>query len=102
MTEIKNFTPHEIVLCGNVIPSTGLARVSVNSQQVGEIGGVPLNKLVYGEVTGLPEPEEGVVYVVSNIVATAVKGKRYDCLVVDKTIRNDKGQVIGCEALAIL
>jgi hypothetical protein len=86
-----------------VIPSTGLARVSVVSSQVAEIcDGIPLNKICYGDVTGLPVPQEGVAYIVSNIVAQAVKGKRYDCFVVDKTIRNEAGQVIGCEALAIL
>lgn len=100
MSTIKNYTPHDIVLCGNVIKSSGVARVSVTSVEIGNINGIPVSKNTYGEVVGLPEVVPGTVYIVSSLVAQAVKGIREDCLIVDKTIRNDAGQVVGCEGLA--
>lgn len=51
-------------------------------------------------MTGLSEPQADTIYVVSAIVAQAVSGKRDDVYVVDETIRNEQGQIVGCNALA--
>ena len=45
---------------------------------------IPINRVKLGEVTGLPGPQANTVYLVSLIVAQAVK--RSDVLTVDDTI----------------
>ena len=101
MKNIINLTPHEITLCGQKLPSSGVARVATATQQVDEINGIPVNRLTFGQVTGLPEERKDTIYIVSRIVAEAVKGQRNDDIyIVDKTVRNEQGQIIGCEALA--
>ena len=60
----------------------------------------PINKTEYGQVTGLPEPKAGTYYIVSSIVAQAVKGVRDDVLIVDDTVRDNEGRIIGARALA--
>jgi hypothetical protein len=97
---ILNLTPHEITLCGKKLPSSGVARVAQTTQQVAEINGIPVNKLSFGQVMGLPEERKDTIYIVSRIVAEAVKGQRNDVFIVDKTVRNEQGQIVGCEALA--
>jgi hypothetical protein len=99
---ILNYTPHAIVLCGKSYESNGVARCKTLESVVAEINGIKVNKREFGGVEGLPEPAEGVVYVVSSIVAQALKGSRDDVFVPDEFIRDEKGNIIGCEALACL
>ena len=107
MTEMTlvNLTPHAInmIVDGDVketIVSSGLARCSVMSNVVGQINGYNVCENTYGEVVGLPQPQEGTIYIVSALVAQAVKGLRTDVVVVDKTVRNESGQIIGCTGFA--
>lgn len=53
---------------------------------------------VFGEVVDLPEPQEGVLYIVSMLVA-ARAANRTDLVSPGRQIRNDAGQVIGCAGL---
>lgn len=69
MTTIKNFTPHTINLNnGESYPSVGLARVSSQFTNFDEHG---VCRVEYGEVEGLPEPEDGVLLIVSAMVLAA-------------------------------
>jgi len=102
MKKILNLTPHEITLCGQKLPSSGVARVAQTTQQVDQINGIPVNRLTFGQVVGLPEAQKDTIYIVSKIVAEAVKGQRDDVYIVDKTVRNEQGQIVGCEALAVV
>jgi membrane protease subunit (stomatin/prohibitin family) len=108
MTNIINLTPHNITLIDNnnnivdVFQSAGLARVDSNTCQVSTVNGIPVNTVKFGNVTGLPDPQDDTFFVVSRIVADAVKGTRNDILIVDKTVRNDAGQIIGCQAFAVV
>lgn len=53
---------------------------------------------VFGEVVDLPEPQEGVLYVVSMLVA-ARASNRTDLVSPGRQLRNEAGQVIGCAGL---
>ena len=53
---------------------------------------------VFGEVVDLPEPQEGVLYVVSMLVAARAVG-RNDLVSPGRQLRNEAGQVIGCAGL---
>jgi len=59
---------------------------------------IPVVKTRFGEVEGLPEPEEGTVYIVSNLVAQAVPD-REDVFFPDDLVRDENGNIIGCRAL---
>ena len=99
MTSIVNLTPHTININGVDIASSGLARVATMTTQIGIVNGIPINHVVMGNVTGLPDPQQDTVFIVSRIVADAVKD-RQDVLIVDKTIRDADGKITGCSALA--
>lgn len=53
---------------------------------------------VFGEVVDLPEPQEGVLYIVSMLVA-ARASNRTDLVSPGRQLRNEAGQVIGCAGL---
>lgn len=60
---------------------------------------VPLAEVGFGEVTGLPDPRSGVVYIVSRATAERTTG-RTDAFYPDRPVRSKTGQIIGCRALA--
>lgn len=110
--KLVNLTPHAINLMPDgkdgqivTIPPSGTVarcttrRIPVDTIEVDGIS-VPINHTEFGEVTGLPEPQEDVYYIVSSIVAQAVRWERDDVLIVDDTVRDDEGRIIGARALA--
>ena len=102
--KVINATPHEINLAnqeGEVVktysPSGLVVRVETRSVVVDNLDGFPVTASEFGEVKGLPDQEEGTVYIVSLLVANALKGKRNDIvspLTDGSAIRKD-GQVIA-------
>ena len=89
--QIINLTPHPVtVLDGpheGTYPSAGIARVD----------GLP-----HGPIVGLPDPAEGVRYVVSVLVAEAVivaNGRRNDIFVPGDQVRDESGRIVGCREL---
>jgi hypothetical protein len=108
MAKIVNLTPHAIVLMAEnetitIKPSGIIARCATTREQVDsiEIDGVvfPVNQIGFGAVQGLPDPQDGVCYVVSSLVANAAKG-RSDLLTVDDAVRDGAGNIVGARALA--
>ena len=103
-----NRTEHEVKIfntVGAIIPDKVLEqytgepiRVSCESRKVGTIEGVDIYENVYGEVTGLPEYQEGTYYVVSAMVRQALPHRK-DLLSPGQLIRNEAGQPIGCLGL---
>lgn len=104
MKNIVNLTPHEInIVVGDekisVKPSGNVARVVECIVENGEIWGIAWSRIEHLRVEGLPEPEEGTIYIVSSLVAQALKGKREDVYFPAYLIRDERGNVIGCSAL---
>ena len=85
---------------GLILPASGeVARVTFSTQQVDEVDGIPIFKTVYEpEVTGLPEPQDNVIYITSSMAAQATK--RHDVLAPTKLIRDSDGQVIAAGGFA--
>jgi len=87
-------------------PSGTVARCNVDREKkdkiIDEIDGweitIPVTKTRFGEVEGLPEPQEGTIYIVSNLVAQAVPD-REDVFFPDDIVRDSQGNIIGCRAL---
>ena len=105
--KLKNFTPHNVVIVINeatkiVIPSDGIARVTETKTVAPsiDVDGVAVETFVsaFGEVENLPPQEEGVMLIVSALVASAAKG-RDDLLVPGELVRDDGGNIVGCKSL---
>ena len=109
--KLRNFTSHEVVVFladGTEIrfPSEGTARVEVYGEPCNEtICGVPVlsRRAKYGEVSGLPEPEQGTMFIVSLVMGMALRGSRDDLLVPAtdpaNVIRTPDGKIVGVRAL---
>lgn len=103
--KFANLTPHDVNLILPdetifTIPASGIiARVGCHSEQVGMLGCIPVTKTVFDTVvTDLPEPQEGVIYLTSTLVAQAVPD-RTDVLAPADLLRDEAGRIIGCGAL---
>lgn len=96
---IRNYTPHTVTINGKDYPSEGVARCTSEVKVVDNLEGIDITETTFGEVFGLPEEVLGIRYIVSRIVAEAVKGKREDCFIVSETIRNEEGRIVGCKSL---
>jgi hypothetical protein len=103
---IKNFTPHPITICNNagevirIIQSEGVVRLKAVTVPAGEIDGILVTKTEFGHPEGLPEFGEGVYYVVSQLVKTALPS-RSDLLVPAEVVRDEKGNIVGCKSLGL-
>lgn len=102
--EIRNLTPHEVrVVLGNgnvlTFPASGeVARVASQTVQVDQLGAIPVVHLVFGDVVGLPDPEDEVINIVSSLVRAACP-QRGDLLSPGELVRDEKGAVVGCKNL---
>lgn len=98
-----NLTPHKINIHTDsetvvVSPSGQVARVETKSERIGEIDGIEIFSTTYGDVIDLPDPSEGVNYIVSGMVAQQVPW-RVDVYSPGDLIRNEQGQPVGCRGL---
>ena len=105
--KLKNFTPHNVVVVVDeaatiVIPSEGIARVTETKTVAPsiDVDGAIIETFTssFGEVENLPPQEEGVMLIVSALVASAAKG-RDDLLVPGELVRDDGGNIVGCKSL---
>lgn len=109
MQKIVNLTPHTINFVGQdntivaSIPSSGVARATQRREIVDTIvaNGIslPIARCTYGDVQGLPEPMDDTIYIVSAITAQAVP-TRPDVFIVDDSVRDESGRIIGVRGLA--
>jgi hypothetical protein len=107
--EIINATPHDITIISDgekiVIPKSNLIiRLKERRVKVGEleINGkkVNVNRVEY-ETSDIPPEKEGVFYIVSSLIAGAFPNRK-DLLIVDETIRDEKGTIVGCKSFATI
>ena len=97
MIKLINATPHPIQLNNGEVfePSGILPRVS---QEISDFDSNLIATQSFGEIQGLPEPETGVVYIVSALVLSAASD-RNDLVAPatnhEDTKRNEKGHIIS-------
>ena len=103
--KIMNLTPHRIDFVTadgsplmSIEPSGIIARVSVKTETIGEVAGIPVTKSVYSDVVDLPAPQDGTIYVVSSLVAQRCVG-RNDIFIPNESVRDSEGKIIGCKSL---
>lgn len=66
---------------------------------------LPLYEAKFNDVENLPEPQEGTVYIVSNIALQAIREQypdRNDFYAPDEPVRDEGGAIIGCRILTKL
>ena len=79
--------------------TVGTATVTVNRKVFAGLSAVVVD--ADGNETALPEPVEGTYYIVSRIACEAMP-ERSDLLMVDGTVRDENGRIIGCTGFAVL
>jgi hypothetical protein len=111
--QFVNLTPHLVRIHKNgqqifeFPPSGVVARVAQQpSQLIDELGGVPIGVPgKFGDVEGVPSPQEGVGYIVSGLLGARFEGKgRRDIYVPatgpkDGVIRDSGGQITAVAML---
>jgi len=107
--KIVNLTPHDLTVYLTddttlTIPASGtVARVAQAYTPLGtlDLGNaqVPLVATTFGTIQGLPDPQPGVLYVTSGLVAQAAWNLgRTDVLAPDTgsgAVRDDQGRILG-------
>ena len=103
---IINCTPHDINIIVErgtlTVPKSGIVpRVSTKAVLVDTLLheglAIPVQTSVMGELEGLPPEEAGTVYIVSLLCLEAGKKIGRSDLVSPDTLRDDKGNIIGCK-----
>lgn len=109
MKKILNYTLHDISIITPkgvvVIPRHGTARCSTTRKLLCYIScddiKIPINETIFGDISGLPEPEENTIIIVSAITANVMRERgREDVYTVDEPVRDGNGKILGCRALS--
>lgn len=104
MEKLLNCTPHVINLITPsrviTLPPSGICpRVEEAFLGIAEVAGVEVVESDRGSVEGLPEPQDGVLLIVSRMVADACSETREDLVSPGELVRDPQGRVIGCKNL---
>tara|TARA_B100001094_G_scaffold166082_1_gene160744 strand:+ start:865 stop:1221 length:357 start_codon:yes stop_codon:yes gene_type:complete len=97
-----NLTPHELNVhtpsgVRTFPPSGTVSRVPSHDRECLDLDGIPTVESTYGWVTDLPAPQDGVVLIVSGMVAS--HRPRRDVVSPGPLVRDDKGKTVGCRGL---
>ncbi len=103
---LVNLTPHDI----NIIVEDDLdiripmcenpPRTSHTRRRVGDVAGIPLNRVEFDKTKDIPAKKEDTYHIVSRVVAESCP-ERDDLLVPDETVRDANGKIIGCTAFSV-
>lgn len=115
--KVINLTPHAVNLLKETEsgketiavyePSGLLARVSAGAERMGMMGNIPISKTIFGKAClvdsnkqkhPLPVLQADIIYIVSAMVAKACN--RPDFYIVNETVRDEDGRIIGCQSFA--
>lgn len=106
MTKLINLTPHTLNLIAadgstvDVQSSGDIARVSSTSTVVATINGINVAQSTWGDVTGLPVAQDGIIYIVSRMVKDRVPD-RADVMVPGAPVRDANGVIVGANGLSL-
>jgi len=103
--KFKNLTPHSLTIVegetSTLYPVDGPApRLAVDRADLGQIGGISVVRSTMGPPTGLPEPQVGVILIVSALVAEHPSvANRSDLAYPGEAIRDTHGRIVGAKGL---
>jgi len=98
MKETINLTPHPITVGGTTFPPSGtIARVTAGFTPI--VDGICHQ--TFGEIIGLPDPQEGVRFVVSGLVFAATDRKDVFAPASGHpdVVRNEEGHIVSVPCL---
>jgi len=102
--KLVNLTPHALHIENGKkvieIPASGIvARIEDEVLSVFEMDGFVFCDLRRKEISGLPSPQEGTIYIVSRPLAMMLKG-RSDVVFCDEFERDEEGKIRYARALS--
>jgi len=103
--KFRNLTPHALTIVDGdksiILTVDGPApRLEVERKALGQIGGISVVRSIMGVPTGLPEPEDGVILIVSALVAEHHSvAHRTDLAYPGEAIRDVDGHIVGAKGL---
>ena len=106
MTKLINLTPHVLNIVaadGSIVdiqPSGNIARVSSTSAIVATVNGINVSQQTFGDVTGLPVAQDGVILIVSRMVKDRA-ANRADVMVPGAPVRDAEGKIVGANGLSL-
>lgn len=103
MKKLVNLTPHKVVF---VTPSGRVeleasarpARLKETLHEVGQVEGLPVFAISYGDPENLPEPKAGRLLIVPTLIRQALP-HRFDLVSPCQYVRDDEGQIVGAQGL---
>jgi hypothetical protein len=104
--KLINLTPHVLNIIaadGSIVDiqsSGNVARVASASAVVATINGINVTASTWGDVTGLPAAQDGVILIVSRMVKDRV-ADRADVMVPGAPVRDAEGKIIGASGLSL-
>lgn len=104
---IINMTPHGVTIVDSMgtvikqIPASGnIIRLKADTVLMGDLNGIPVSTTKFGDPQGLPDFQDDVFYIVSQLVKSALP-QRTDLLVPAQMVRDSAGNIIGCQSLGM-
>ena len=107
--EIINLTPHVLKIkdengsIRNIQASGKVVRCVLTTEERGVLDGIKITSKKFGDIVGLPEPKEGVIFVTSEIAASAIwelfPERRRDVFIPGTLVRDENGTPLYCEGL---
>lgn len=103
--KLVNLTPHPITIVeGEQSIAYSVAgpapRLAVVREPLGQVGGISVVRSTMGDPTGLPEPQGGVILIVSALVAEHPSvASRTDLSYPGEAIRDTDGKIVGAKGL---
>jgi len=104
MNAIINTTPHNVNIVkdkkvvNTFLKSDNPLRLSTTSNQVGDLDGIPVMSVTFGDVE-LPAFQPDTYYIVSALIKNAFPD-RTDLIVPFDLVRDDNGIIIGCKSFS--
>jgi hypothetical protein len=101
-----NLIGHDITISGygTLSKADVPCRVETKQRIIGKVAGVPIAETHFDKIANLPDPEDGVYYIVSRVVMDFVPFDREDVFCVDtgpSAIRDENGQVSAVTQLSL-
>ena len=104
--KLVNLIGHDITISGHAtLPKCeNPCRIETKQIIIGNLSGIPIAETNFEKIVNLPDPEEGVYYIVNRVTMDFVPFNREDVLCVDTgptAIRDVGGQVVAITQLSM-
>jgi hypothetical protein len=100
-----NLIGHDITISGygTLTKAENPCRVITKQRVIGKVADIPIVETQFESIDNLPEPENGVYYIVNRISMDFIPFDREDVLCVDtgpSAVRDENGQVVAVTQLS--